>query len=83
MSVTIKKLYNGQGQETGAILCAIFGAAITLQQKISVEGELINYAFNILYPGQGINIYREMHHDKASIVVIKNINDLPLQTINI
>ena len=83
MSVTIKRLYNQQGQETGAILCAIFATAITLQQKIAVEGELINYAFNTLYPGQGINIYREMYHDTASIVIIKNINDLPSQIITI
>lgn len=83
MSVIIKRLYNAQGQETGAILSAIFGTAITLQQKMTAEGQLINYAFNTLYPGQGLNIYREMYHDTASIVVIKNINGLPSQTVTI
>jgi hypothetical protein len=77
MKVIIKKLHNNEGQETGAILSAIVRHATNVHQKIALENKLIDYAFEYLYPGQGLNIYRDMYPDTPSITVIMDINKLP------
>lgn len=83
MSTFIKKLYDQNGKETGAILSVVFGAPTNIQQKNIIENRLIQYAFDTLYPGEGLNIYRDMYIDTPSITVIKNINNLPEQQITI
>lgn len=76
MKVHLRKIYNQSGQETGAVLSASFPVATTLHEKYNIEKLLIDYAFTILYPSEGLNIYRDMYVDTPSITVIKNINDL-------
>jgi len=83
MKVYIRRLYDQNGQETGAILSVIFGAPTNIQQKNIIENRLIQYAFDQLYPGEGLNIYRDMYIDTPSITVIKNINNLPQQNITL
>ncbi|NSW45190.1 MAG: hypothetical protein HPY79_05195 [Bacteroidales bacterium] len=83
MRVFIKRLFDQNGTETGAILSVVFGAPTTIQQKNIIESRLIQYAFDKLYPEEGLNIYRDMYIDTPSITVIKNINDLSEQNINI
>lgn len=83
MSTFIRKLYDQNGKETGAILSVIFGAPTNIQQKNIIENRLIQYAFDTLYPGEGLNIYRDMYIDTLSITVIRNINNLPDQQITI
>ncbi len=83
MSTFIKKLYDQNGRETGAILSVVFGAPTNIQQKNIIENRLIQYAFDTLYPGEGLNIYRDMYIDTPSITVIGNINNLPDQQITI
>lgn len=83
MRTFIKKLYDQNGKETGAILSVVFGAPTNIQQKNIIENRLIQYAFNTLYPGEGLNIYRDMYIDTPSITVIRNINYLPDQQITI
>ncbi len=83
MSTFIKKLYDQNGRETGAILSVVFGAPTDIQQKNIIENRLIQYAFDTLYPGEGLNIYRDMYIDTPSITVIRNINNLPDQQITI
>ena len=83
MNVLIQRLYNQNNQETGAILSVNEGAATTIQQKYLIESRLVQHAFEQLYPGQGLNIYREIHVDTPSISVIKNINELTKQNITI
>ena len=83
MRTFIQRLYDQNGKETGAILSVVFGAPTTIQQKNIIEGQLIQYAFDKLYPGEGLNIYRDMYIDTPSITVIKNINDLPDQNVAI
>ena len=77
MRVFIKKLYNQVGQETGATISVVFGQPTNLQQKTLIENRLVQYAFDTLYPGEGLNIYRDMYIDTPAITVIKNINNLP------
>jgi len=81
MKIIIKKLHDAKGNETGSILSAILGQATNIRQKIGIENRLIHYAFEKLYPGEGLNIYRDMYPDTPSIIAIKNINDLPYQEI--
>lgn len=83
MRTFIQRLYDQKGQETGAILSVVFGAPTKIQQKNIIEGQLIQFAFDKLYPGQGLNIYRDMYIDTPSITVIKNINALPDQNVTI
>lgn len=83
MNTFIKKLYDQNGKETGAILSVVFGAPTNIQQKNIIENRLIQYAFDTLYPGEGLNIYRDMYIDTPSITVIRNINNLPDQQITI
>jgi len=83
MRTFIKKLYDQNGRETGAILSVVFGAPTNIQQKNIIENRLIQYAFDTLYPGEGLNIYRDMYIDTPSITVIRNINNLPDQQITI
>lgn len=77
MRVIIKKLCNQAGIETGAVLIAALTNAVNAQQKTQIETELRNYAFNNLYPDQGLNVYSDVNIDSPAIVVIKNINSLP------
>ena len=51
MKIYIRRLYDQNGQETGAILSVIFGAPTNIQQKNIIENRLIQYAFDQLYPG--------------------------------
>ncbi|MGB9772358.1 MAG: hypothetical protein ACPLX7_10360 [Candidatus Kapaibacteriota bacterium] len=70
-------MHDDKGKETGAILHAIVGQATNVHQKDAIEDKLIAFAFKRLYPGQGLNIYRDMYPDTPSITVIKDINNLP------
>lgn len=81
MRVFIKRLFDQNGKETGEILSVVFGASTNIQQKNIIENQFIQYAFDTLYPGEGLNIYRDMYIDTPSITVIKNINNLPEQNI--
>ena len=76
MNIIIREIFNSNGKVTGAILIAVFNGATTVQQKFNLESIMIDYAFNVLYPKQGINIYREINSDTPSITVIKEINNL-------
>ncbi len=83
MNVLIQRLYDPSGQETGAILSAVVGAPTTIQQKYFLENQLVQYAFDSFYPGQGLILHRDLNNDTPSITVIKNIDALPQQTITI
>ena len=83
MRVFIKRLFDLNGIETGAILSVVFGVPTNSQQKNIIENRLVQYAFDHLYPSEGLNIYRDMYIDTPSITVIKNINNLPEQDITI
>lgn len=81
--ISLKKNYNEEGLETGAVITAIFSAPTTLQQKTIIENQLIDYAFSVLYPIEGINIYRDMYVDTPSVTIIRNINNLQSQSITL
>lgn len=83
MNARIKKLYDNEGNETGAILCFEFGAPTNIQQKSIIENKLIQYAFDTLYPGEGLNIYRDIYFDTPSITVIRSVDNLPSNQITI
>jgi hypothetical protein len=83
MNITIRFIYNDKGQDTGAILHAHFNAPTSIQQKYILENKLMSYAFDKLYPGEVLSIYRDMYTDSPSITVIKNINRLNEEVINI
>ena len=83
MRVFIKRLFDQNTNETGAIVSVVFGAPTNIQQKNIIENRLIQYAFDTLYPGESLNIYRDMYIDTPSITVIKNIDNLLEENITI
>lgn len=83
MKVIVKRIFNTEKKETGSILSAFVGRATRLEEKITIENKLKDYAFNKLYPGEGLNIYRDMYPDNPSIAVIRDINNLAYEEIEI
>lgn len=83
MRVVIRKIFNDRGTETGSILTAHAERQTNLQEKYNIENRLIQYAFDQLYPGQGLNVYRDMYVDTPSVTIIRGINDLPQTIIDI
>ncbi|MFD0765821.1 hypothetical protein ACFQZI_13240 [Mucilaginibacter lutimaris] len=81
MNIKIQRIYNQSGIETGAILSGVVAVATTIQQKNSIENSLVQYAFDKLYPGQGLSIYREVYIDTPAIVVVKEVNNLPQESV--
>jgi hypothetical protein len=77
LKLIIRKLYNVSGIETGAIISAFIPFPINLYEKNIVERQLELHAFNNLYPKTGLNLFKEIHDDTASLTVIKDINSLP------
>jgi hypothetical protein len=80
--VYIKKIYDEKQNETGAIIGAVLRKFIGKKEKDIIEEAMKNYAFSILYPQQGLNIYSNEYSDIASIIVIKDLNSLPYQEIS-
>jgi hypothetical protein len=83
MKVIVRKICNEKGIETGSILTAQAERQTNLQEKYAIENRLIQFAFDQLYPGQGLNIYRDMYVDTPSVTIIKGINELPQTSINL
>jgi hypothetical protein len=80
--VFIKKIYDENRVETGSIISALLTSHIGQTEKKRIENLMENYAFSVLYPGQGLNLYSEVNDDTASLTVIKNINNLPNQDLS-
>jgi hypothetical protein len=76
VKLIIKKLYDLKGRETGAILSTIIPFSMTLFEKNIIEQRLKLYAFNNLYPQEGLNLFNSIYEDTASLTVIRNLNDL-------
>jgi len=75
--IFIKKLHDMNGRETGSIVTALPHKQINRDEKLRMEKYIEHYAFSVLYPGEGLNLYSNTENDTASIVVIKGINSLP------
>jgi hypothetical protein len=73
----VRRLYDAQGNEIGAILSTSPSPNINPKQAQFMEIELTKYASDILYPGQRLNIFKEFFLDTSSIFAIKDINNLP------
>ena len=83
LKIFIKKVYDENGNETGSIISAITDKLITVHnEKRRIESLLEDYAFTVLYPYEGLNLYTNVQVDTVSITVIKNINDLPYKDID-
>ena len=77
MSTIIKKIFDQHGGEIGAILSANLTIATNVHQKNEIESKLLEYAYDILYPNEKLNIYLEMYIEKASVVVFRDFNEMP------
>lgn len=75
--VILRKLYSEKNIETGCIMSVIIPISISIYEKNLIEKRLELHAFNILYPKSRLNIYKSIHLDTTSLVIIKGINELP------
>lgn len=78
----IKKIHDKDGKETGAIISALTNHMIDINEKRRIERIMEDYAFTVLYPNEGLNIYSDVNFDTASLTIIKGINNLSDQDIN-
>lgn len=81
MKIIIRKVFDSNKNETGAILIAGVNRPTNASGKSTIENQLIDFAFNRLYPREGLNIFSEINEDTPSIAVIKKINNLPYDEI--
>lgn len=77
MQITIRKLYNRSGTETGAMLCAPKEHTPDLQRKLLLEGQLIQYCVKQLYPNEKLNVFRDTYMGVPAITVIKEETQMP------
>lgn len=83
MRIIIKKVFDSNKNETGAILIAGVNRPTNALEKSTIENQLVDFAFTRLYPREGLNIFSEINEDTPSIVVIRKINDLPNEEVDI
>ncbi len=83
IQIFIKKIYDKQGEETGAIISAMTSSKVDINEKKKIEKIIENYAFDVLYPNEGLSIYSNIYSDTVSITIIKDINDIPSQDISV
>lgn len=83
MKVFVKKIYDQNQRETGSIISAMTDKLVTKHsEKRRIERLLEDYAFSVLYPYEGLNLYSDINIDTVSITVIRNINNLPYKDID-
>lgn len=83
LKLFIKKVFDEKGKETGSIISAMTDRLVTsYQEKRDIERHLEDYAFTVLYPYEGLNLYTDIHTDTISITVIRNINGLSYKDID-
>lgn len=81
IKVFIKKIYDQDKNETGAIISAITPSMVNYTKKRKIEALIEHYAFTVLYPTEGLNLYTDINSDTVSMVIIKGINNLPNKNI--
>ena len=54
---------------------------INREEKLRIEKILEHYAFQVLYPDEGLNVFSSTYDDTASISVIRDINNLPYEDV--
>jgi hypothetical protein len=75
--VYIRKLFNHNELETGSILSALTIEPVNPERKEIIEERIMKYAFEVLYPREGLSMYSSVYKGTASIIAIKKINDIP------
>jgi hypothetical protein len=83
MRIIIRRIYSLGGVETGAVLTAIFARPTDIQEKFFIETRLIDYAFNVLYPNRGLDIFRDMYADTPSITAVIGVNELQQTSVDL
>ena len=84
MNLLIHRLYDKQQNESGVY---IFGSDLNiseknLQEKRIIENEIIDYASDKLFPNTPIKIFREMYSDGFTLLILKNLDEVPFDLIN-
>lgn len=83
MKVIFQKMYNSAGADVSTILSAVPGVATNIRQKSIIENALIQYAFDHVYPSEGLLIYIDYHIDTPSVLAIRNPETLKQTSGNI
>jgi hypothetical protein len=83
MKVFINRLYDKHQNETGAIFWGFEVSEISLQEKLLLENKAIVYASNNLYPHTTLNISKDIFPNRFSILVIKDRDAIPFDTIEL
>jgi hypothetical protein len=80
MKIKIQKLFNGNGIETGVIVSPLMSGPTSKSEKEYIEIVLKDYERKNIYPDQyTFNYFPDENSDTPSVIVIKNINDIPIE----
>ena len=83
MKATVIKIFDCQGDETGAIISANVGTTISAERKQVIEDRIIHYAHSNLYPREVLSISSNIFMDTSSVTIIRGIHHLPVKEIDI
>ncbi len=61
----IRKVFNKERRETGAIISAMTESRIGREEKLKIERTIQHYASQVLYPNERLNLYSSIHDDTA------------------
>lgn len=79
VKIVVRKLFNKEGVEAAAVITAWIPFSLNLYEKNIIERQLELYAFNRLYPGKGLTLYKEIYDDVASITVMHDLDSIPYE----
>lgn len=71
MKYNVRPIYAKDGSQVGAWISLIgIARPTTAWEKFQLEEYLVHHAFDVVFKGQSLLIFREYHDDIPSIVVL-------------
>lgn len=82
MKIIVREITNN-GQRTGAIITALLNKFVDAKEKKAIEELLIDYGRTKVFPGKSYSAFSNSEADTVEIVILANINSLPMIEDNI
>jgi len=76
MKINIKEIFDKDGKSVGKLLWEKESVAFNLTEKNKHERQLIQFSYQNLFKGDGVNIFSNVEKDTVSIIVLNKIDQL-------
>ena len=83
MKVFLNRLYDKHQKERGAYFWGYEGEEPSLKEKLINENKVIDYAINVLYPNEDLNIFKDIYPERHSILITKGIDEIPFDIVEL